>query len=484
MSSSHIEIAKKALLEPAGLSESDLFQVVDQMMAYSPDLADLFFQETQSESWTLDNQIVKGGSYSVHRGVGARCIFDEKTGFAYADDIQFSPLKTLASMAGSLGKKGGKQSVEAYVPVQGHHLYPPVNPLNSLSATDKVAFLKKIDRLARQKDPRVKEVIVSLHGSYEINYLIASDQTLAADVRPIIQLSIVVLVESKGRIEKGFFIGGERGDYHYFLDNHLYRNYVDEAVRQALVNLEAIDAPAGKMPVVLGAGWPGVLLHESVGHGLEGDNNRKQTSVFTNRIGEQVAASHCTIVDDGTLPHRRGSTNIDDEGTPTQHTVLIEKGILKGYMQDKLNARLMGTASTGNGRRESYAHIPIPRMTNTYLLPGKYLPEEIIASVKKGLYAVNFSGGQVDTTSGQFVFSASEAYLIENGKVTRPVKCATLIGSGTEVLKKVSMVGHDLNFDDGSGFCGKDGQSVPVGIGQPTLKVDELVVGGTVCGDT
>ncbi len=358
----------------------------------------------------------------------------------------------------------------------------PVNPLISLNENEKVALLQRVDACARQADPRVIQANVSLAAEYETVIIMAADGHLAADVRPLIRLNISVVVEQNGRREQGYAGGGGRFDYRYFIENDLGTVYAREAVRQALVNLEAIDAPAGTMPVVLGPGWPGVLLHEAVGHGLEGDFNRKGTSVFSGRMGTQVASSLCTVVDDGTLPNRRGSLNVDDEGTPTQCTVLIEKGILRNYLQDKRNARLMGMKSTGNGRRESYAHLPMPRMTNTYMLAGESAPEDIIGSVKKGIYAVNFGGGQVDITSGKFVFSASEAYLIENGKVTAPVKGATLIGNGPDVLTKVSMVGNDLKLDTGIGVCGKDGQSVPVGVGQPTLRVDALTVGGTAKG--
>jgi len=354
-----------------------------------------------------------------------------------------------------------------------------MDPIDRMSADDKVALLKQLDAEARQQDPRVKEVVVSLAGVHEVVMVAVSDGTLAADVRPLVRCNVTVTVEQDGRREQASSGGGGRSDYAFFIEQDRAQGYAREAVRQALVNLEAVAAPAGSMPVVLGPGWPGILLHEAIGHGLEGDFNRKGTSAFAGLVGQQVASPLCTVVDDGTLEGRRGSLNVDDEGIISQNTVLIEKGILKGYMQDRMNAGLMGVASTGNGRRESYAHLPMPRMTNTYMLAGEHDPQEIIASVDKGLYAVNFAGGQVDITSGKFVFSASEAYLIENGKITRPVKGATLIGNGPDVLKRVSMLGNDLQLDTGVGTCGKEGQSVPVGVGQPTMLIDDLTVGGT-----
>jgi len=427
----------------------------------------------------LEDGIIKGGSYNIDRGVGVRVMSGEKTGFAYSDDILMPALEQAARAARSISQSGGHQAIESWKWTTGHQLYLPINPLQSLNENEKIALLQRIDAYARQQDSRVIQVNVSLAAEYETILVMASDGHLAADVRPLVRLNVSVVVEQNGRREQGYAGGGGRYDYQYFVTNDLGLSYAREAVRQALVNLEAVDAPAGTMPVVLGPGWPGVLLHEAVGHGLEGDFNRKGTSVFSGKMGQKVASSLCTVVDDGTLPNRRGSLNVDDEGVPTQRTVLIENGILRNYIQDKRNARLMGMESTGNGRRESYAHVPMPRMTNTYMLPGTSSPEDIIASVKKGIYAVNFGGGQVDITSGKFVFSASEAYLIENGKVTRPVKGATLIGNGPEVLNKVSMVGTDLKLDTGIGVCGKDGQSVPVGVGQPTLRIDALTVGGT-----
>lgn len=474
-----LDIARRDLLEPAGLTDQQLHTVLSSMLGNNIDNADLYFQSTYSEGWVLEDGIVKGGSYNIDRGVGVRAMSGEKTGFAYSDDIYMPSLEQAAHAARSISKHGGTQAVAATRWTKGHELYLPVNPLLSLSENDKIALLQAVNTHAHKQDPRVIQVSVSLAAEYETILIMASDGHLAADVRPLVRINVSVVVEHNGRREHGYAGGGGRFDYRQMTDNEQALRYAEEAVRQAFVNLEAVPAPAGTMPVVLGPGWPGVLLHEAVGHGLEGDFNRKGSSVFSGRMGEQVATSLCTVVDDGTLPGRRGSLNIDDEGTPTQCTVLIEKGVLKNYMQDKRNARLMGMESTGNGRRESYAQLPMPRMTNTYMLPGESAPEEIIASVKKGIYAVNFGGGQVDITSGKFVFSASEAYLIENGKITRPVKGATLIGNGPEVLTKVSMVGNDLQLDAGIGICGKEGQSVPVGVGQPTLRVDALTVGGT-----
>lgn len=474
-----LDIARKNLLDPAGITDNQLQTILSNVLGESVDNADLYFQSTFSEAWVLEDGIIKNGTFNIDRGVGVRAMSGEKTGFAYSDDIIMPALEQAAHAARSISKQGGHQAIQSMKWTTGHNLYLPINPLNSLNENDKIALLQRIDAFTRKQDPRIIQVNVSLAGEYDTVLIMASDGHLAADVRPLVRFNVSVVVEQNGRRESGYAGGGGRFDYQYFLENDIAFDYAREAVRQALVNLEAIPAPAGTMPVVLGPGWPGVLLHEAIGHGLEGDFNRKGTSIFSGRIGERVASPLCTIVDDGTLPQRRGSLNVDDEGTPTRCTVLIEKGILRGYLQDKRNARLMGMESTGNGRRESYAHTPMPRMTNTYMLPGTSSPEEIIASVKKGIYAVNFGGGQVDITSGKFVFSAAEAYLIEDGKVTSPVKGATLIGNGPEVLTKVSMVGNDLKLDSGIGICGKDGQSVPVGVGQPTLRVDSLTVGGT-----
>ncbi len=480
--SDSLKIAQEQLLTPAGIEEKDLRAVLEQIMTRSVDYADLFFQFSRHESWLLEEGIVKEGSHDIEQGVGVRAVSGEKSGFAYSDEILPSALEQTAATARAIARSGGEGRVQAWHRRRaGEQLYAPVDPLNTLSAREKIDLLYSLDAEARRQDPRVSEVIVSLAGEYEVVLVVASDGTLAADVRPLVRLNVTVIAEEKGRREQGTAGGGGRVGYDYFLDADRAKSYARKAVRQALVNLRAVEAPAGTMPVVLGPGWPGVLLHEAVGHGLEGDFNRKGSSAFAGRVGERVASELCTVVDDGTLPARRGSLNIDDEGTPTQQTVLIEKGILKGYMQDKLNARLMGMSPTGNGRRESYAHLPLPRMTNTCMLAGESEPEEIIRSVKKGLYAVNFGGGQVDITSGKFVFSASEAYLIEDGRVGPPVKGAMLVGNGPDVLTRVSMVGNDLALDEGVGVCGKEGQSVPVGVGQPTLRVDSLTVGGTGC---
>jgi TldD protein len=477
--SSALDIATSDLLEPGGLGEAELEATLGQLMDRRLDLADMYFQATRFESWALEDGIVKDGSFNIDQGVGVRAVSGEKTGFAYADEIVPAALTQSARAARAIAEDSGGGIIKAWQRRESHDLYAPADPRSSLAERERIALLESVDRFARDMDPRVKEVNVSLAGEYTRVMMVASDGTFAADVRPLVRLNVSVIVEHNGRREQASAGGGGRCDYGYFQEQNRACEYAREAVRRALVNLESEAAPAGTMTVVLGPGWPGVLLHEAIGHGLEGDFNRKGSSAFSGRVGERVASSLCTVVDDGTLVGRRGSLNVDDEGVPTQRTVLIENGILAGYLQDKLNARLMGVAPTGNGRRESYAHLPMPRMTNTYMLPGPHAPEEIIASVDKGLYAVNFGGGQVDITSGKFVFSASEAYLIEKGKVTRPVKGATLIGNGPDVLTRVSMVGHDLALDQGVGTCGKEGQSVPVGVGQPTLKVDELTVGGT-----
>ncbi|HDO1080118.1 TPA: metalloprotease TldD, partial [Aeromonas salmonicida] len=425
----------------------------------------------------------KDGSYNIDQGVGVRAVSGEKTGFAYSDELSLLALQQSVTAARGIAAAGAQGNVKAWARTEANLLYPAMDPLQTLDKHQKIALLEQMDKFARSLDPVINQVMASISGVYEEILVAATDGTLAADIRPLVRLSVTVIAEKGERRERGSAGGGGRCGYDYFLELDGLESrafgYVREAVRQALVNLEAIDAPAGTMPVVLGAGWPGVLLHEAVGHGLEGDFNRKGSSAFAGRIGEQVASKHCTIVDDGTLPGRRGSVSIDDEGTPGGYNVLIENGILKGYLQDKQNARLMGVPLTGNGRRESYAAMPMPRMTNTYMLAGQYDPAEIIASVKKGIYAPNFGGGQVDITSGKFVFSASEAYLIEDGKITTPIKGATLIGNGPEAMSLVSMVGSDLALDRGVGVCGKEGQSVPVGVGQPTLKLDQLTVGGT-----
>ena len=478
--SSALDTARRTLLAPSGLGDTELERLLGQMLTHQVDYADLYFQYSRHESWSLEEGQVKSGSYNVEQGVGVRAVSGEKTGFAYSDEILLPALTDAAVAARAIAQRGTSASVPAgWRPRGGLQLYAPLDPLTSLEDAAKVRLLEQVEAEARRADPRVIQVMASLSGVQEVILVARSDGVLAADVRPLVRLNVTVIVESQGRRETGSHGGGGRVSYEHFLENGLAQQYAREAVRQALVNLDADEAPAGPMKVVLGPGWPGILLHEAIGHGLEGDFNRKGTSAFSGRIGEQVAARGVTVVDDGTLANRRGSLNVDDEGTPTQKTVLIEDGILKGYMQDTLNARLMGVAPTGNGRRESYSHLPLPRMTNTYMFPGQHDPREIIASVDRGLYAVNFGGGQVDITSGKFVFTASEAYLIENGKVTRPVKGATLIGNGPDVLTRVSMVGNDLALDSGVGTCGKDGQSVPVGVGQPTLLIDELTVGGT-----
>ncbi len=474
-----LNLAQRLILAPAGLDDAALQRLMDGLMAHRVDDADLYLQHSLDEAWFLEDGRIKEGTHLVQQGAGVRAVSGEKSGFAYSDEISPKALDEAVKAARAIARSGASGRVRAWERREGHRLYPPLNPLGSLAEEAKVALLKRVDEEARRLDPRITQVMVGLAGSFDVVLVVRGDGTLAADVRPLVRLSVTVIAEEKGRREQGTAGGGGRTGYGYFLEEERALGYAREAVRQAQVALEAVEAPAGTMTVVLGPGWPGVLLHEAVGHGLEGDFNRKGSSAFSGRLGEQVASRLCTVVDDGTLEGRRGSLNIDDEGTPTRQTVLIENGILKGYMQDRLNARLMKMPPTGNGRRESYAHLPMPRMTNTYMLPGPHAPEEIIASVERGLYAVNFGGGQVDITSGQFVFSASEAYLIEKGKVTRPVKGATLIGSGPEVLTRVTMVGSDLRLDPGVGTCGKDGQSVPVGVGQPTLRVDGLTVGGT-----
>ena len=480
MSEGMLAQARKSLLEPAGLGETELMRLIGRLMSGSVDYADLYFQYSRHESWSLEEGKVKSGSHSIEQGVGVRAVAGEKTGFAYSDEIVLSALLEAAGAARAIVQQGAPaRAPVAFRGEAGRQLYRPDDPLASLPDEAKVKLLERVEQEARAQDPRVKQVMASLASTHEVILVVRSDGTIAGDVRPLVRLNVMVIVESNGRREQGSTGGGGRFTYDYFLRADQALGYAREAVRQALVNLDAVDAPAGTMPVVLGPGWPGILLHEAIGHGLEGDFNRKGTSAFAGKLGQRVASEQCTVVDDGTIPDRRGSLNVDDEGTTTQKTVLIENGILKGYMQDTHNARLMGVAPTGNGRRESYAHLPMPRMTNTYMLAGKYDPGEIIASVERGLYAVNFGGGQVDITSGKFVFSASEAYLIENGKITRPVKGATLIGNGPDVLTRVSLVGNDLQLDPGVGTCGKEGQSVPVGVGQPTLKIDSLTVGGT-----
>lgn len=474
-----LELAKARLLAPTGIQESDLERMLGNLLGQSIDSGDLYFQHLTSESFTLEDGIIKDGSQSIDQGVGIRAISGDKTGFAYTSDIVPNALEQSIQAAKMIAGSGKTGAVKAWDAKQVAPLYSDQNPIEQMSYLDKMALLREVDAFTRKLDTSVKEVIVSLNGIFETVLVVATDGTLAADIRPLVRLSVAVIIEKDGKRESASYGGGGRKSYQMFLEDDTYQWYAREAVRLALLKLDAIEAPAGSMPVVLGPGWPGVLLHEAVGHGLEGDFNRKKTSAFSDRIGERVASPLCTVVDDGTILDRRGSLTIDDEGIPTQRTVLIENGILKGYLQDKLNAQLMGVSSTGNGRRESYAHTPMPRMTNTFMLPGQSKPDEIIRSVKKGLYAKHFGGGQVDITSGKFVFSAVEAYLIEDGKITTPVKGATLIGNGPDVMTKISMVGDDLKLDEGVGTCGKDGQSVPVGVGQPTLLVDEITVGGT-----
>ena len=474
-----IAIARDQILSPAGLDTGHLERLLGQLKTSAIDAADIYFQHSRLQSWVLEDGIIKEGNFNIEQGAGLRALSGEKTGFAYADEVQFETLLQAAQAARAIARGGSETRVRIDGIGAGRNLYAPLDPLDSLSDEDKVALLHRVDAEARRQDPRVRQVIASLVAVRDLVLIASDDGRLSADVRPLVRLNVHVIVEDGDRREQGSSGGGARADLGYFTAEDRALGFARQAVQQALINLEAIPAPAGAMTVVLGPGWPGILLHEAVGHGLEGDFNRKGTSAFAGRLGERVAAPGVTVVDDGTLAGRRGSLNLDDEGTPTQNTVLIEDGILRGFLQDRLNARLMGVASTGNGRRESYAHLPMPRMTNTYMLAGDRDPAEIIASVDKGLYAVNFGGGQVDITSGKFVFSASEAYLIEKGRIGPAVKGATLIGNGPDVLTRVSMIGNDLALDQGVGTCGKEGQSVPVGVGQPTLRVDGLTVGGT-----
>ena len=474
-----LAIAEKVLLAPADLTETALNRLLGRAMAPGVDYADLYFQHSRHEGWVLEDGVVRDASYNLERGTGVRVISGERTGFAYSDEIALPALDRATGAARAIARSNGEGTAPVLSGVATPALYGAFDPLGVWPAPRKVAFLEQLDRLARSLDPAITEVTVSLNAVHDVILVAATDGTLAADVRPLVRLGVSVIAERNGRRERGSSGGGGRVDYDWFEAGGRAEGWVRDAVRQALVNLEAQPAPAGTMPVVLGPGWPGVLLHEAVGHGLEGDFNRKGTSMFAKMMGQQVASPLCTVVDDGTLAGRRGSLNVDDEGTPAACTTLIENGRLVGHMQDKLNARLTGTRPTGNGRRESYAHVTMPRMTNTYMLPGKDDPADIVASLKRGIYAVNFGGGQVDITSGRFVFSTSEAYLVENGRIVAPVRGATLIGSGAEVMQAISMVGNDLALDTGIGVCGKEGQSVPVGVGQPTLRVDALTVGGT-----
>ncbi len=471
--------AESLLLAPFNLGEKQIVDVFGNILTHHIDYADIYFQYSRSEGWSLDEGIVKAGSFNIDQGVGVRAISGEKTAFAYSDDISLLALNDAATAVraiGAAGQNGTLPTLQARN--NAASLYLPNDPIASLPADAKVKLLERLEGMVRALDPRVVQVNASLAGEYEVMLVAGSDGRLAADIRPLVRVSVSVIIEENGKREQGAAGGGGRHDYSYFTDDVL-ATYAKQAVHQAAINLHARPAPAGQMTVVLGAGWPGILLHEAVGHGLEGDFNRKGSSAFAGRVGQQVAAKGVTVVDDGTLMGRRGSLSIDDEGNPSQRTVLIEDGILQGYLQDSLNARLMGVAPTGNGRRESFAHLPLPRMTNTMMLAGEHAPEEIIASVKNGIYAANFGGGQVDITSGKFVFSMAEAYLIEDGKVTAPIKGATLIGNGPDALTRVTMIGNDLQLDSGVGTCGKEGQSVPVGVGQPTLRIEGLTVGGT-----
>jgi TldD protein len=484
MNENYHNIARATLLEPTCLTDSDLEKIMHRLTNVSGnDFADLYFQHSKHESWSLDEGKVKTGSFSIDQGVGLRSVCGEKTAFAYSEDLNRSAILAATDVVSAIGRQAQNASTGNLGPAgkwqfgENNALYTSLDPVATLADKDKVAILEQADQAAREHDSRVQEVMASLSAVYEVVLIVTSDGRQIPDVRPLVRLNVSVIVEQNGKRERGSMGGGGRFNLDYF-DSALIQSYAHEAVRQALVSLQAVDSPAGTMEVVLGAGWPGILLHEAVGHGLEGDFNRKGTSAFAGRLGEQVASPLCTVVDDGTLPDRRGSLSVDDEGHPSENTVLIENGILKNYMQDQHNALLMGMPRTGNGRRESFAHLPMPRMTNTYMHAGQHDPAEIIKSVKRGLYAVNFGGGQVDITSGKFVFSSSEAYLIEDGKVTRPVKGATLIGNGPEAMQTISMVGNDLELDSGVGVCGKEGQSVPVGVGQPTLKMDALTVGG------
>jgi TldD protein len=473
-----LETAKSTLLSPFDLEAGKLERVFGALGARKIDYADLYFQYSRYEGWSLEEGIVKSGSFNIEQGVGVRAVSGEKTAFAYSDEISYNALQDAAKATRAIASAGQSRKTKVgprSIPVP---LYGAIDPIASLPSEAKVALLEKLERKCRALDARVSQVMASLGGEYEVVLIARSDGAIAADVRPLVRLSVQVIAEQDGRRETGSSGGGGRTDYSHFTDAVLDQ-YARQAVSQALVNLEAQAAPAGTMTVVLGPGWPGVLLHEAVGHGLEGDFNRKGSSAFCGRIGQRVASPGVTVVDDGTLPGRRGSLTVDDEGNPTQRTVLIDDGVLRGFLQDSLNARLMKMPLTGNGRRESFAHLTLPRMTNTYMLAGAHDPAAIIASVKKGLYATNFGGGQVDITNGKFVFSAAEAYLIEDGKVTRPVKGASLIGNGPDALTRVTMIGNDLELDSGIGTCGKEGQSVPVGVGQPTLKIEGLTVGGT-----
>ena len=480
-----LAIARSLLLEPFGLSEATLASALATIATHRIDDADLYFQYTRSEGWSLEEGIVKSGSFGIDQGVGVRAVAGEKTAFAYSDDISEAALMDAARTVRTIAAAGQSRRVKLQPASRlagSRVLYAPMDPIATLDSTQKVELLEKVERMARARDPRIVQVMAGLAGEYDVVLIARADGTIAADVRPLVRLSVTVIAEqTQGgvvRRESGNGGGGGRFGFGYFQPD-VIESYVDQAVNAALTNLESRPAKAGEMSVVLGPGWPGVLLHEAIGHGLEGDFNRKGASAFTGRVGQRVAAKGVTVLDDGTIPDRRGSLNVDDEGNATQRNVLIEDGILRGYIQDSMNARLMKVKPTGNGRRESYAAVPMPRMTNTYMLGGDKSREEIVAGLKRGLYATNFGGGQVDITSGKFVFSASEAFWVENGKIQYPVKGATLIGNGPDALTRVSAIGNDMRLDTGVGVCGKEGQSVPVGVGQPTLRIDRLTVGGT-----
>ncbi len=480
-----LAIAHALMLEPFGLTEASIAQALATIREHRVDDADLYFQTTRHEGWSLEEGIVKSGSFSIDQGVGVRAVAGEKTAFAYSDDLSVESLLDAARTVRTIAAAGQNKRIKIDRKPRiatSRVLYAPTDPITTLDSAQKVALLERVEKVARAKDPRVVQVMASVGAEYDVVLVARADGTRAADVRPLVRLNVTVIAEQTiagtVRREVGSSGGGGRFGLGYFQDAML-QSYVDEAVGTALTNLDSRPAPAGEMAVVLGPGWPGVLLHEAVGHGLEGDFNRKGSSTFAGRIGQRVAAKGVTVLDDGTMPDRRGSLNVDDEGHATQRNVLIEDGILRGYLQDSLNARLMGVKPTGNGRRESYANVPMPRMTNTYMLAGTRTPQEILASIKRGIYATHFGGGQVDITSGKFVFSASQAFWVENGKIQYPVKGATLVGNGPEAMNRVSMIGNDLALDAGVGVCGKEGQSVPVGVGQPTLRIDRLTVGGT-----
>ena len=471
-------LSNKYIMSPAGLAESDLDLIMGSISTHNIDYADLYFQYSKNEFWALEDGAVKNGSFSIDQGVGMRSIAGQKTAFTYSDEISMEALKDGVKIVKSINKDNESKSYPIGEKLIKHSLYQPLNPIESIESTKKIQLLERIEALSKKLNPSIIKVSASLASQFEVVLIKTFQGELVEDVRPLVRLSVSVIIEKNGRREQGSAGGGGRYSLEYFTDAILHE-YASEAVNQAVINLDAIPAPAGSMTVVLGSGWPGILLHEAIGHGLEGDFNRKGTSAFSGKMGSKVASTQITVVDDGTIPNRRGSLNIDDEGNPTSKTTLIENGILVGYMQDEMNAHLMNQKVTGNGRRESYAHLPMPRMTNTFMLNGKYEPDEIIKSVDDGIYANNFGGGQVDITSGKFVFSASQAWVIKNGKLSHPIKGASIVGNGPDILNEVSMVGNDMKLDTGVGTCGKEGQSVPVGVGQPTLKIDNIIVGGT-----